>query len=87
MFDPSMGGGVWRILAQSKVTNDVLRQIEKAAVKSLQWMVDDKVAQSVTASATRIGVDSVALECVVTRDEAGEPSIVKILWEDYANGT
>lgn len=55
---PSVGGDkigsrLW-LLSRSKDTANVLARAESYAREALQWLIDDLVAQSVTATATRL---------------------------------
>lgn len=82
-----IGSSLPRFIERGKLDELTLVQIQSEAKKALQWMIDDQVARSVTVSAQKIGIDSLAIECVVTRFGSGEPAIVRIVWEDYSNGT
>ena len=42
-------------------TPETLRLVEEYAVEALQWMVDDRLAARVDATATRLGADSIGL--------------------------
>jgi phage gp46-like protein len=81
-----IGSQLPRFIERGKLDNRTVKDIQQEATKALQWMIDDKVAKSVTVSAQRIGTEGVAVECVVTRFGDGEPAIVKIVWEAFNNG-
>jgi phage gp46-like protein len=54
------GSRLW-LLRRSSPTPETLRLVEEYAVEALQWMVDDRLAARVDATATRLGADSIGL--------------------------
>lgn len=67
------GSRLW-LLARSLQVTETLRQAESYATESLQWMIDDGVAGSVTASAIFPTSPPNALELTVTINQAGATS-------------
>lgn len=66
----NIGSRRWIFLPQG-VTQVAMRQIEAADKESLQWMLDDGVAQSVGVTVTQTGPESFDEEIVITHPSAG----------------
>lgn len=52
--DDEIGSKLW-LLERQKTTDEVIEQTRQYALESLEWMVDDEVAQTVEVSVTRGG--------------------------------
>lgn len=81
-----IGSRLPRFIERGKLDNKTVKDVQQEATKALQWMIDDRIAKSVTVSAQRVGTEGLAVECVVTRFGDGETAIVKIVWEAFQNG-
>ena len=53
------------LLGTIPATSRNLRRIEDAATRDLQWLLDEKVASSVTVSASLIGLNRVKIEIII----------------------
>lgn len=63
-----IGSRLW-LLAREKITQQTLVRARDYAEEALQWLLDDAVATKITVTAERIGLDGVALQCAIDRDE------------------
>lgn len=64
-----IGSRLW-LIAREKITNELLNRAREYAEEALQWLLDDRVATAITVSAERDGIERVALQCVIARDQA-----------------
>lgn len=69
--DPNdrIGSRLW-LIAREKITTELLNRAREYAEEALQWLLDDRVATAVTVTAERDGIERVALQCVIARDQA-----------------
>jgi phage gp46-like protein len=63
-----IGSRLW-LLSRAKVTQQTVIRAREYAEEALQWLVDDGVATRVTVTAERMGLDGLALACVIERDQ------------------
>lgn len=78
-----IGSKIWT-LARSKRLTETLRRTEDYAKQALKWMIDDGIAQAVTAVASFDGEVSEGrwkLEVVITRP-SGRDFKYKVLWDE-----
>jgi phage gp46-like protein len=64
--DVPLGSRLW-LLSRSILDDDVAKLAVIYAKEALQWMIDDKVAESVTVTATPDGRKTLVLDVTVTR--------------------
>lgn len=64
--DVPLGSRLW-LLSRSILDDDVAKLAVIYAKEALQWMIDDKVAESVTVTATPDGRKTLVLNVTVTR--------------------
>lgn len=63
-----IGSRLW-LLAREKLTQQTLNRAREYAEEALQWFLDDRVATRITVTAERQGLDGLALQCVIERDQ------------------
>lgn len=63
-----IGSRLW-LLVREKLTRETVNRARQYAQEALQWLIDDRVATSVTVTAERAGLDGLHLQCVIGRDE------------------
>lgn len=80
-----IGSRLW-LLSRTKLTSDTALRAKEYAEQALQWLIDDGVAEAVTVSAERQGLDRLALGITITR---GDTSALNLrftnVW-DYLHG-
>lgn len=69
-----IGSRLW-LLTREKITAETLARAKEYAEEALQWMLDDKVAESVTVEVERHGLDRVALGIRLVRGDLTELNI------------
>jgi phage gp46-like protein len=67
-----IGSKLW-LRVNGLLTQANLNQMGQDVLQSLQWMIEDGVAQSVTCQPVQTGVGSAALPIVITRSVNGQP--------------
>lgn len=67
--DPQQNSETETLLESIPTVTANLRRIEEAALRDLQWFIDDGVASSVTVSAGIPGVNKVKLEIQIDQDQ------------------
>jgi len=77
-----IGSRLWQ-LSRAKTRADVLPLAEEFAEEALEWMLEDGVAKSVTATAERIGQSTLKLTIMIQRPEGGPWSRA---WEIQLDG-
>lgn len=60
------GSRLW-LLRRQKITETTIARVREYAQEALKWLVDDGVADDVSVTAERNGIDRVDLQVVVTR--------------------
>lgn len=73
------GSRLW-LLARSLQVTETLRKAESYAREALQWMIDDGIAGSVTASAVFPAAPQNAMELTIVIDQAGASAPSKYLF-------
>lgn len=68
-----IGSRLW-LLARETVSETTRRRAEQYALEALQWLIDDKVAETVQAVATSPRPDSVSLEIIIQRPDGSDIS-------------
>lgn len=63
-----IGSRLW-LLAREKLTQRTVIRAREYAEEALRWLLDDRVATRVTVTAERLGLDRLALQCVIERDQ------------------
>lgn len=66
-----IGSRLW-LLQREKLTDPVLRKAEDYAREALQWLLDDGLAASVSAVASRQGLDTLVLRISVTEADGAQ---------------
>ncbi len=61
-----LGSKLW-LLSRSRLNDDVEKMAVIYAKEALQWLIDDRVAESVTVTSSNDGVKSLLLSVTVTR--------------------
>lgn len=64
--DESTGSRLW-LLSRSKNTTEILPLVEEYAADSLQWLIDDGVADKVTVVAVRYDMETVKMDIEILR--------------------
>ena len=64
--EPPIGSKLW-LLSREVLTDSTLKLAREYAEDALQWLVDDHVAESVSVSAERGGVEQLNLNVVIKR--------------------
>lgn len=67
----SIGSKLW-LIGRHKMVDEVLPMVEEAIKEALKWMIDDGVASSVKAVASRYDMTTVYFEIEIIRPETGE---------------
>lgn len=79
----SLGSLLW-LYQQSRLTQDILNQMSIEAQSSLNWMVEDGEAKSVSAVVTRSGQRDILITIdIVTTD--GRDQQYTVLWRNTGN--
>lgn len=67
---------------RSKLTNEVLAQAKEYAEESLQWLIEDRVATSVTVAVERGGLDQLNLKVIIAKPDKSELNLrFQNVWE------
>lgn len=69
-----IGSRLW-LLAREKLTQRTLNRAREYAEEALRWLLDDRVATRITVTAERQGLDRMALQCVIERDQRSPISL------------
>lgn len=77
---PDLTGSRLWLLARALQVNETLRRAEKYAQEALQWMIDDGVAGSVTASAAFPAAPPQTLELTITINQPGGSQSFAFAW-------
>ncbi len=79
--DPGIGSKVW-LLERSKITQQLLLSLEDSIEASLKWLIEDNIAQSVTASAEILNkvAGHVGITVRIER-KFGDPSLFSFVWD------
>lgn len=64
--DDRIGSRLW-LLSRSTTTNSVINRAREYAEEALQWLVDDEIAERVTATVTRAGLYLMRMEIQIKR--------------------
>ena len=76
-----IGSKLW-LLMRSKLTNEVLAQAKEYAEESLQWLIEDRVATSVTVAVERGGLDQLNLKVIIAKPDKSELNLrFQNVWE------
>lgn len=76
-----IGSKLW-LLMRSKLTNEVLAQAKEYAEESLQWLIEDRVATSVTVEVARGGLDQLNLKVIIAKPDKSELNLrFQNVWE------
>ena len=76
-----IGSKLW-LLMRSKLTNEVLAQAKEYAEESLQWLIEDQVAKSVTVEVERGGLDQLNLKAIIAKPDKSELNLrFQNVWE------
>ena len=75
-----LGSILW-LYEQSRITRDIINQIEVAANNCLAWMVEDGIAKSVSASVANVTAKGVSFNIEITT-VTGETKSYSILWDN-----
>ena len=78
-----IGSKLW-LYEQARATRTNLAGIETAALNALQWMIDDAIAISVSATAT-LSDGSIALEVIIKRPSSKVEKRYFELWDNTGN--
>ena len=81
--DDRFGSRLW-LLMRAKLTDEVVQHAEEYANEALQWMIDDGIASSVTASAERVGQDrlDLSIEIFKPMDDVATTARFQDVWSD-----
>lgn len=77
--DDKIGSGLW-VTERGKIDADTEAQLEDFARQSLQWLIDDGIAQSVTAVAENIDGEQIDLLIEITQPQ-GNNRAFKFIWD------
>lgn len=77
-----IGSRLW-LLQRAKLANDTAARAREYAAEALQWLVDDGVAESVSVTAERLDLQSLALGVVIVRGDKTKLSIRFVNVWDY----
>lgn len=66
-----IGSRLW-LLSREKVLQSTINRAREYAQEALQWLIDDGVATRVDVIAERFGVDGIALQCTIYRDDGSQ---------------
>lgn len=76
-----IGSKLW-LLMRSKLTNEVLAQAKEYAEESLQWLIEDRVATSVTVAVERGGLGQLNLKVIIAKPDKSELNLrFQNVWE------
>lgn len=64
-----IGSRLW-LLAREKLTLSTLNRAREYAEEALQWLLEDRVATSISVTAERVGLEQLHLQAVIGRDQA-----------------
>jgi len=82
-----MGSRLW-LLSRSSITSDTVIKAREYAEQALQWMIDDGVASRIDVTAERLGIDKIAIRCVIYRGDVLALDIsFTDAWRFIANAT
>ena len=74
------GSKLW-IYDRSKITNATIAQVELAAATSLQWLIDDKIADTVIVAASRYDTFTLILQITITKPGDTASNVYGFLWD------
>lgn len=63
-----IGSKLWT-LKREKITQEILDRFKQYCEESLQWLIDDKIAQSVTVSVERAGLYQISIGIEIKRPQ------------------
>jgi phage gp46-like protein len=79
-----IGSRLW-LLDRGKLTTETVERAKEYAEESLQWLLDDNVAESITVVSERQSLDRLAVGVIITRGDKSKVSIrFQNVW-DYIN--
>lgn len=79
-----IGSRLW-LLSRNKLTTETISKTEEYASEALNWLTEDKVADSVQVTAERLALDILALQITITRGDSALLNIRFINVWDYLN--
>ncbi|MCX7084300.1 MAG: phage GP46 family protein [Methylococcales bacterium] len=79
-----IGSRLW-LLSRNKLTTETISKTEEYASEALNWLIEDKVADSVQVKAERLALDILALQITITRGDSALLNIRFINVWDYLN--
>ena len=79
-----IGSRLW-LLSRNKLTTETISKTEEYASEALDWLTEDKVADSVQVTAERLTLDTLALQITITRGNSALLNIRFINVWDYLN--
>ena len=63
-----IGSKLWT-LKREKITQEIMDRFQQYCEESLQWLIDDKIAQSVTVSVERAGLFQISIGIEIKRPQ------------------
>ena len=78
--DDEIGSLIW-LSDRGKTDTETINRIEDSAKDSLQWLIDDGIAESVTAVATRINTTAFNIAIEIFKPQ-GDNIPFKFLWDE-----
>ncbi len=81
--DDRFGSRLW-LLMRAKLTDETVQKAQEYAQEALQWLIDDGVAVSVSATAERVGSDrlDLTIEIVKPNDRVASVARFQDVWRD-----
>ena len=77
--DDKIGSGLW-VTERGKINEDTESQLEDFASQALQWLIDDGIALSVTATAESVNNDQINLLIEITQPQ-GNNRPFRFIWD------
>lgn len=86
LFGRQFGSKLW-LLQRATLDNSTMRLYEQYSKDALKWMVDDQIAEEITAEATRTGPNRVDLAMTIKRKNNTSVSFrFYVNWEEQLAG-
>ena len=78
-YDPNFGSELWLLKKNGKIDSQTAGTLERMIRECLQWLADDRLANTIDCAAERNGKNRIDYHVTVTRPD-GSPITVEEAW-------
>ena len=69
-----IGSRLW-LLTREKITQTTLIKAREYVEEALQWLIDDRIAESIDVRVERLGIDTIAVSTIIKKPKENETNI------------